>query len=117
MKRVVVPVDPVTSARMRRVRRAGTTPELIVRRIFWNGGVRFRCGARDLPGTPDLANRRRRWAIFVHGCFWHLHPACKAATVPKRNRRFWSQKLAANRRRDAAKMRALASVGYRTDVI
>src|SRR5262245_29308629 len=25
----------------------------------------------SLPGTPDFANKSRRWALFVHGCFWH----------------------------------------------
>jgi DNA mismatch endonuclease (patch repair protein) len=49
----------------------------------------------------------RRWAIFVHGCFWHHHPGCRRATIPKRNRSFWLDKFKANRRRDAEAIREL----------
>jgi len=80
-------------------------------------GVRFRVSNRDLPGSPDIANRRRRWAIFVHGCFWHSHRGCVRATVPKRNRAFWVAKFAANRARDARVVRELQGRGYRTLVI
>lgn len=110
-------VDAATSNRMRGIRRIGTSPELTVRRWLWRAGVRFRCHNKDLPGSPDIANRARSWAIFVHGCFWHGHKGCRAATMPKRNRRFWRAKIVANRLRDARKLRALRSRDFSVVVL
>lgn len=60
-----------------------------------------------------MANRARGWAVFVHGCFWHGHPGCRLATSPKTNRAFWTEKIAANRKRDARKVAALRAAGLR----
>ena len=106
-------IDPLVSRRMKAVRRARTAPELAVAEILSGLGVRFRSCVKSLPGTPDLANRRAGWVIFVHGCFWHGHRGCKLATVPKTNSEFWEAKLAANRRRDARKVRLLRAQGFR----
>ncbi len=64
-----------------------------------------------------MANRSRRWALFVHGCFWHSHRGCAKATVPKRNRSFWLDKFTDNRTRDRRVIRALRAKGYRAWVI
>lgn len=96
---------------MTRQRRRDTAPELAVRRKLAAHGVHFRVGNANLPGTPDISNRRRGWAIFVHGCFWHGHPSCSHATVPKRNRSFWVAKVEANRLRDQRKATALRRLG------
>jgi len=100
------------SARMGRVRQAGTEPELRIRRALTHSGIRYRTKNRDLPGSPDIANRSRRWAIFVQGCFWHHHNGCVRATIPKANRPFWKAKFAANKRRDAEAARELRLLGY-----
>ncbi len=84
-----------------------------IRRLLHAVGVRYRTMNKDLPGSPDIANRKRRWAIFVHGCFWHGHHRCRRATVPKRNREFWIEKFAANRERDRRKKSQLRALGYR----
>jgi len=60
-----------------------------------------------------MANRAQGWAVFVHGCFWHGHPSCRLATSPKTNRAFWTEKIAANRKRDARKVAALRAAGLR----
>jgi DNA mismatch endonuclease, patch repair protein len=106
-------LDEATSRRLSKQLQHGTKAELIVRRIAYGLGLRFRVHNRDLPGSPDLANRSRRWAIFVHGCYWHSHRGCERATVPKRNRSFWLEKFAANRSRDAKSTRKLRSAGFR----
>jgi DNA mismatch endonuclease (patch repair protein) len=64
-----------------------------------------------------LANKEARWAVFVHGCFWHGHRRCRLASVPKTNSAFWKEKLAANRDRDRRKERALLKLGYRVFTI
>jgi DNA mismatch endonuclease (patch repair protein) len=102
----------VASNRMGRIRQRDTDPELRVRRIVASMGLRFTTSNRDLPGSPDLANRTKKWALFVHGCFWHQHAGCPAATVPKSNRVFWQSKFSANRERDARVREALEALGF-----
>lgn len=105
-------IDAATSARLARIPQKDTDVERAVRKMLHHLGVRFRVRNRDLPGSPDLANRLRRWAIFVHGCFWHAHPRCVRATLPKRNREFWAAKFAANRQRDQRAVHDLRRMGY-----
>ena len=108
----IIRFDSATSKRMRGIRRHDTGPELVVRSLLHQLGHRFRVHNRDLPGSPDVANRRRRWAIFVHGCYWHRHPACPASTTPKRNREFWLGKCHRNVERDAARCAEVVAAGY-----
>jgi DNA mismatch endonuclease (patch repair protein) len=105
--------DAETSARLGRIRQSDTKPELVVRQILHALGARFRTHARDLPGSPDISNRARHWAIFVHGCFWHRHTDCLKATTPKRNAEFWRAKFDANVARDARAVADLRARGYR----
>ncbi|HZV01329.1 MAG TPA: very short patch repair endonuclease [Planctomycetota bacterium] len=111
------PTDAGTSRRMALVARRDTGPELAVRHIVGSMGVRYRTSNRDLPGSPDLANRRRRWAIFVHGCFWHAHHCSKRTAKPKRNREAWAAKFARNVARDERVVQELRAVDFRTLVI
>ena len=110
-------VDATTSARLGRIRQHGTSAELTVRKLLHSLGHRFRVHNRDLPGSPDIANRSRKWAVFVHGCFWHQHPGCRRATTPTRNRSFWLKKFEANRVRDARVQAMLRDDGYRVTVV
>lgn len=102
---------------MKRVRQKRTKPEEIVAAALTAAGIRYRRNVRSLPGSPDFANKKRKWAIFVMGCFWHHHTNCKRATVPTRNREFWRAKFADNRRRDARKVHALRLRGVRVLLI
>lgn len=110
-------VDPETSARLGRIRQRDTAAEVVVRQIVHRLGFRYRIRNRDLPGSPDLANRSQRWAIFVHGCFWHGHPGCPKATIPKRNRDFWAAKFRDNRKRDLRALRRLRKLGLTPVVV
>lgn len=107
-------VDAATSKRMAGVRQRDTAAEVIVRRLLSSLGLRYRVRNRDLPGSPDVANRRARWAVFVHGCFWHRHPGCGRTTMPRRNREFWTAKFQANVARDRRALVALERMGFRT---
>ena len=97
---------------MSRIRAKDTRPELIVRGMVHALGRRFRLHAADLAGKPDLVNRKGRWAIFVHGCFWHSHEGCRLASKPHSNQAYWSGKLDRNRRRDQASQAALVDAGF-----
>ena len=109
---------PLTrSQMMSRIRSRDTQPELVTGAAVHALGVRFRKHATELPGKPDLVNRRKKWAIFVHGCFWHSHAACKLASNPKSNKSYWTEKLRRNRKRDADKVVLLRKMGFRVLVV
>lgn len=110
-------ISPERSKIMRSVRRRGTGAEQSVRRLLTRLHVSFDTNAKDLPGSPDLANRRWRIAVFVNGCFWHRHRGCPRATTPKTNRRFWQTKFDANRRRDRRQSSRLRRLGYHVWVV
>jgi len=108
---------PSRSKLMARVRQRGTAPELAVRRLLKLVRIPFSADGRGLPGTPDVVNRDEKWAIFVHGCFWHGHRGCARATTPKANRAFWLKKFDQNRRRDRRNVAQLRKLGYRVLVV
>lgn len=111
------PEDPKRSALMARVRQKGTDAELAVGSALRGLGASYRLNVRALPGSPDFANRKRKWAVFVHGCFWHHHTGCRRATVPKTNETFWREKFAANRTRDAQALRELRRGGVHVAIV
>jgi DNA mismatch endonuclease, patch repair protein len=97
------------------IRGKNTKPEMIVRRLLHAMGYRYRLHARELPGKPDIVFRKRRLAIFIHGCFWHRHtdPACKLSRMPKSRVNFWEPKLEGNRARDEANVAGLEGIGWK----
>lgn len=102
---------------MQRVRRRGTPAEAAVAKLCREIGLHYRLNVKSLPGSPDLANKSKRWAIFVNGCFWHRHRNCRLATTPKRNREFWQRKFIENRKRDAKKARELRNLGFLVAIV
>ncbi|WP_368644646.1 very short patch repair endonuclease [Castellaniella ginsengisoli] len=112
--------DTVTSANrslmMAKVRSRDTQPEMKVRRIAHALGLRFRLHRKDLAGSPDLIFPKHKVAVFVHGCFWHQHPGCSRATMPKSRTDFWSQKLEKNVERDRRAIGDLESRGWQVEV-
>jgi DNA mismatch endonuclease (patch repair protein) len=98
---------------MARVRSKNTRPELLVRKLVFALGYRYRLHDRRLPGSPDLVFRPRRKIIFVHGCFWHQHAGCAIARVPKSRQEFWTRKFEGNKLRDQRNKRALARQGWK----
>ncbi|MEQ1761535.1 MAG: very short patch repair endonuclease [Pyrinomonadaceae bacterium] len=113
-------IEPPTKSRsfnMRQVRSKHTKPELLVRRMLFERGFRFRLHDRRLPGNPDIVLPKYRAVILVNGCFWHQHPGCKRATMPVRNADFWEEKLAANTARDSATRRRLHELNWNVLVV
>lgn len=80
-------------------------------------GYRYRLHVGTLPGSPDLVFPSRKCVIFMHGCFWHRHPGCRLARLPKSRLDFWRTKLEANRSRDLRNQAALRKLGWRILII
>lgn len=101
---------------MSRIHAEGTKPELVVRKLLWANGYRYRLHRRDLPGTPDIVLPKYHAVIFVHGCFWHRH-GCRATTIPATHRDFWSAKFKENVSRDKCVVEELQKDGWRVMIV
>lgn len=91
------------SYNMSRIRSKNTKPEILLRKILFSLGFRFRLHAKNLPGKPDIVLTKYRTVIFVHGCFWHGHKDCKYFIVPKTRTEWWVNKINGNQKNDARK--------------
>ncbi len=100
------------SYNMSQIRSKNTKPEVLLRRILFKQGFRFRLHAKDLPGKPDIVLKKYRTAIFVHGCFWHGHKDCRYFVIPKTRTEWWVNKISGNQRNDAKKKADLKNAGW-----
>lgn len=105
------------SERMSRVRGRDTKPELLIRKALHARGHRYRLHDNKLPGRPDMSFPGRKKALFVHGCFWHMHEGCALARMPKSRLEFWRPKLEGNRVRDALRLEQLRAMGLDVMVV
>jgi len=105
--------DTLTSTRMSMVGQRDTAPELAVRRVLRDLGLRYRIANPRLPGKPDASNTTGGWALFVHGCFWHRHAGCPRSTTPRRNRAAWLAKFQRNVERDQRVRDEVEALGLR----
>jgi DNA mismatch endonuclease (patch repair protein) len=107
------PSSPQVSAHLSQVRRRDTAPEMRVRSLLHQRGLRFRVD-QPIAGLPrrrvDIVFPRARVAVFVDGCFWH--GCADHCVAPKANAAWWSEKIAANRRRDQETNVALEDLGW-----
>ena len=85
------------SFNMSRIRSKDTKPEMIVRKLLFRKGYRYRLHDKKLPGKPDLVLLKYKTVIFVHGCFWHGHEGCKYFVVPKTRTEWWLNKINRNK--------------------
>jgi DNA mismatch endonuclease (patch repair protein) len=111
-------MDRLTPARrswlMGRVKSKNTAVELVVRRLIFGMGFRYRLHDKNLDGRPDIVFAGRRKVIFVNGCFWHGHVGCNKGRLPKSNVAEWSAKIQKNKLRDRNSIKALRSKGWNT---
>jgi DNA mismatch endonuclease (patch repair protein) len=102
---------------MRSVRSEDTGPEIKVRCLLHRLGFRFRLHRADLPGKPDVVLPRYKVALFVHGCFFHMHNCPRAQREPKTNAEYWRKKRQSNADRDARTQKALKKIGWKPVVV
>ena len=105
------------SENMARVKSKNTEPEIYFRKLLWHKWFRYRMNYKNLPGSPDIYLSKYKAAIFINGCFWHMHKNCKYSTIPKNNHDFWKEKLEGNIKRDKRNYRKLEDMGIRVIIV
>lgn len=83
---------------MQQVRGKDTKPEILLRKLLFKEGFRYRINDRKLPGKPDIVLKKYNAVIFVNGCFWHGHQDCRYFVMPKQDRSFGVGKLTETRK-------------------
>jgi DNA mismatch endonuclease, patch repair protein len=95
-------------------RRANTKPEVRLRSALHTLGYRFRKDfVMRLDGRrirPDIVFTRRKVAVFVDGCFWHVCP--EHGRQPTTNEWYWAPKLRRNMERDRLADEVLTGSGW-----
>ncbi len=97
---------------MSRIRGKDTKIEVKVRKYLFSKGFRYRKNVTTLPGKPDIVLPKYKTAIFFHGCYWHRHPGCKYAYMPKTNVEFWEKKFSENIANDEKNRLKLETSGW-----
>jgi DNA mismatch endonuclease (patch repair protein) len=106
------------SSIMTQVKSENTTPELVVRKLLFSMGYRYRLHRKDLPGKPDIIMPKYKLVVFIHGCFWHGCPVCRHAQIrPIDNAGYWNKKLDRNKERDNKNKRELENNGWNVLII
>lgn len=101
---------------MSRIKGKDTKPEMLIRRGLHARGLRYLIHDQLLPGRPDLVFPKYHTAVFIHGCFWHVH-GCVMSKLPATRKDFWKTKLSKNAARDRKAVELLQAEGWRVLII
>ncbi len=107
----------IRSYNMSKIRGKNTKPEILVRKALFSKGFRYRVHDKRLPGSPDIILPKYRIIIFVNGCFWHGHSACKNFVVPKTRTEWWLYKINTNIINDLKHIEKLERAGWKVITI
>lgn len=101
------------SYNMSQIKGKNTRPELLVRRILTENGLRYRLHVKTLPGCPDIVIKKMNVVIFVHGCFWHGHQNCRYFKIPSIRQDWWKSKIERTKETDQKNIEKLTSNGWK----
>ena len=88
---------------MRANKASGTSIEIILGKLMWASGLRYRKNCKTVIGKPDFVFKSKRIAIFCDGEFWHGKDYDKSVGRIGTNQEYWKQKIARNIERDKKK--------------
>lgn len=103
---------PETRKRMSKVKLKGGKAETALAKALWQRGYRYRRNDKRLPGSPDIAIRKYRIAVFVDGEFWHGKDWETRKDRLKRNQEYWIEKIEENMARDMRDDQLLIQMGW-----
>lgn len=104
--------DLETRKRMSKVHTVDGKDEVIIRKILWKNGIRYRKNYKELPGRPDIAITRYKIAVFIDGEFWHGYDWENYQKYIKSNRDYWIPKIEGNMKHDQEVNAQLEAMGW-----
>jgi len=105
------------SFNMSHIRSKNTKPEMLVRKILFANGFRYRLHVKKLPGKPDIVLPKYQKVIFIHGCYWHGHEGCKYFVPSVSRIEWWKNKIENNKKRDERNIADLLKLGWQPIII
>ena len=106
----------IRSKNMSHIRCKDTKPEIKVRSFLHRQGFRLRKYNKRYPGKPDIILPKYKTAIYVNGCFWHMHN-CNRFRFPKSNINYWINKLNNNKKRDIQHYEDMKKIGWKVIIV
>jgi DNA mismatch endonuclease (patch repair protein) len=97
---------------MSSIRSNNTQIEILLGKLLWAKGYRYRKNDKSLPGTPDFSLKRFKLALFCDGEFWHGKNWEQKKTRIQQNREFWIAKIERNIARDIRVNQELSDMGW-----
>nr|WP_262916914.1 very short patch repair endonuclease [Chryseobacterium aahli] len=91
---------------------SGTKPELLLTKMLFSRGHRYRKNNKTVFGKPDLTFKKIKLAIFVDGEFWYGKDWDVRKKDHKTNIEFWSKKIERNIERDKEVNEELTKQGW-----
>lgn len=98
---------------MSKIHGKDTKPEIMLRKLLWNRGYRYRKNYKLLEGTPDIVLIKYRLAIFIDGEFWHGYHWRILKKKIGSNRGYWIPKIERNIKKDREVNEVLKSKGWK----
>lgn len=99
---------------MQHIRSENTSIEVMLRKVLWNKGYRYRKNYKKLPGKPDIVLTKYKIAIFCDSEFFHGKDweVLKPRLEKGNNSEFWINKISRNIDRDDEVNKKLLFMGW-----
>lgn len=86
--------------------------ELILRKILWDNGYRYRKNYTKVYGKPDIVFIKKKVAVFCDSEFWHGYSWQENKDKIHSHKDFWTEKIEKNMERDKKVNKILENDGW-----
>lgn len=86
--------------------------ELVLRKILWDNGYRYRKNYSKVYGKPDIVFIGKKVAVFCDSEFWHGYSWKENKDKIHSNKDFWIKKIERNMERDEEVNKKLENEGW-----
>jgi DNA mismatch endonuclease Vsr len=98
---------------MQAIKSKGTKIEIMLGRILWSKGLRYRKNDKTVFGKPDFTFKKYKLAVFCDSEFWHGKDWEFKKKEIKTNVEFWHKKIERNIQRDIEVNNELLKNGWK----
>ena len=98
---------------MKAVKNKDSKIELVLRKILWENGYRYRKNYSKVFGKPDIVFIGKKVAIFCDSEFWHGYKWTENKNKIHSNKAFWIKKIERNIERDEEVNKKLENNGWK----